>query len=64
MSLIEIIYRLTFLLDFNLIICHYFTYVNVFILVHLCVFEFVSVGLALVRFTLTKGAVVPKNCLF
>ena len=33
----------------NLIIHHYFTYVNAFTLVHLFVFEFASIYLSLVR---------------
>ena len=44
-----------------LITCHYYAYTNANILVHLSVFEFSSVGLKLVRFTLTKGAGVPQN---
>ena len=39
-SLVYIVHRLAFLLNFNLIIHHYFTYVNAFTLVHLSVFEF------------------------
>ena len=35
--------------------------INVFILVHLSVLEFASVGLALFRFALTKGTGVPEN---
>ena len=53
MSLVNIVYRLAFLLRFSLIIHHYLTYINVFILVHLSVFEFASIGLALDRFILT-----------
>ena len=51
-SLVNIVHRLAFLLIFNLIIHHYYTYVNAFILVHLSVFEFASIDLALVRFAL------------
>ena len=64
MSLVKIIYRLASLLEFNLIINHYCVYVNVFLLMHLTVLEFTSIGLALVRFTLKNGAGVPENCLF
>ena len=64
MSLVNIIYRHAFLLEFNFIIHHYCTYVNVFILVHLSVFEFASIGLASVRFTLKKDTGVPENCVF
>ena len=62
MSLVKIVHRLAFLLEFYLIIHHYCTYVNAFILVHLSVFEFASIGLALVRFILREGAREPGNC--
>ena len=55
-------YFLTYVCYINLITCHYYAYANVYILVPLSVFEFASVGLSLVRFTLTKGAGVPVNC--
>ena len=48
-------HRLAFLLNLNLIIHHYFIYVNAFTLVHLSVFKFASIDLTLVRFTLNKG---------
>ena len=38
MSLVKIMYGLVFLPKFNLIIHHYCTYINVFILVHLSIF--------------------------
>ena len=63
-SLVNIVHRLAFLLKFNLIIHHYFTYINAFTLVHLSVFEFASINLTLVRFTLKKGAGVPENYVF
>ena len=44
MSLVKIICRLAFVLESNLIIHHYCTCINVFILVHLSVFEFASIG--------------------
>ena len=62
MSLVKKIHRLAFLLEFNLIIHHYCTYVNVFILVHLSVIECASIGLTLVRFSLKKGTGVSENC--
>ena len=46
---------------FSLITCHYYAYANVYILMHLSVVEFASVGLAVVLFTLRKGAGVPEN---
>ena len=64
MSLVNIVHRLAFSLNSNLIIHHYFTYVNAFTLVHLSVFEFASIYLTLVRFTLTKGTGVPENNVF
>ena len=51
-----------FCLIFNLIIHHYYTYINAFTLVHLSAFEFASIDLTLVRFTLTNGTGVRKNC--
>ena len=61
MLLVNIVHRLAFLLKFNLIIHHYFTYVNAFTLVHLSLLEFASIYLTLVRFTLKKGTGVPEN---
>ena len=61
-SLVNIVHRLAFLLKFNLIIHHYFTYINAFTLVNLSVFEFASIYLTLVRFTQKKGTGVPENC--
>ena len=55
MSLIKIINSLEVLHIFSMIIHHCYTYVNVFILVHLSVFEFSSINLALVRFAQTKS---------
>ena len=43
---------------------HYNTYVNVFTLVYLSVFELASIDLTLFRFTLTKGTRVPENYVF
>ena len=60
-SFVIIVHRLDFLLKFNLIIHHYFTYLNAFTLVHLSVFEFALIYLALVGFTLKKGTGVPEN---
>ena len=37
------------------------SYVNVITLVHLSVFAFASIDLALVRITLTKGTGVPEH---
>ena len=45
----------------GLISHHYYAYVNVFMLLCFSVFEFSSVCLTLVRFTLTKNTGVPKN---
>ena len=45
----------------NLITCHYYAYMNVFILVHLSVFDFASENFALVCFTLMMVAGVLKN---
>ena len=64
MSLVNIVHRLAFLLNLNLIIHHYYAYINVFIFVHLYVFEFASIGLALVCFILTKDTGVPENYVF
>ena len=59
------IYMYIFLYNYiNLIIHHYFTYMNAFTLVHLLVFEFASIYLTLVRFTLKKGTGVPENYVF
>ena len=55
-------YGLAHLFYFNLIILHYYAYVDDVILVHLYIFEFASIGLALVCFTLTKGTGVPMDC--
>ena len=64
MSLVYIVHRLAFSPKFNLIIHHYYTYVNAITLVHLSVFVFTSLYLTLVRFTLTKGTGVPENYVF
>ena len=48
-SLVNVVHRHAFLLNSNLTIHHYFTYVNAFTLVHLSVFEFASIYVALVR---------------
>ena len=64
MSLVNIVYRLAFLHKFNLIIHHCYTYINVFTLVHLSVFECVSIYLTLVRYTLMKGTGVPEKYVF
>ena len=64
MSLVKIIHRLVFLLEFNITIHHYCTYIYAFTLVHLSVFELASVGLALARFTPKMCAGVPDNCVF
>ena len=53
MSIVNIVHRLAFLLKVNLISHHYNNYINVFILVHLSVFEYTSIGLTLVCFALT-----------
>ena len=45
MSLVNIVHRLAFLLRFNLIIHHYYAYINVFTLVHLSVFKIALVDL-------------------
>ena len=42
---------------------HYYANIHVFISVHFSGIKFASDGLALVRFTLTKGAGVPENYL-
>ena len=44
-----------------MIIHRYYTYINVSILENLSVYAFVSIDLALDRFTPTKGAAVPEN---
>ena len=49
---------------FNLIIHHYYTYINAFTLVHLSMFEFALIDLTLVSFTLMKGTGVPENYVF
>ena len=64
MSLVNIVNRLAFSLKFNLIIHHYYAYINVFILVHLSVFELASIGLTLVCFTQMKGTGVTEKCVF
>ena len=64
MSLVIIVHRFAFLLKFNLIIHFYYTYINALTLVHLSVFEFASIYLMLVRFTLTRGTGVPENYVF
>ena len=64
MSLANIVHRRTFCLKFNFIIHHYFTYVNAFTLVHLSVFEFASIYLTLVRFTLMKAQECQKIMCF
>ena len=61
LSLVNKVHTHAFLLKFNLIIHYYYTNINAFTLVHLSVFEFGWMDLALVRFTLMKGAEVPKN---
>ena len=43
MSLVKIIDRLAVLLEFNFMLHHYCTYINVFIFVHLSVLEFASI---------------------
>ena len=48
-SLVNVVPRHAFLLNSNLIIHHYYTYVNAFTFVQLSVFEFASIYLALVR---------------
>ena len=59
MSLVDIFHRLAFLPKLNLIIHHCYAYVNALTLVHLSLFEFVSIDLTLVKFTLTNGTGVP-----
>ena len=61
MSLVNIVHRCVFCLKFNLIIHHYYTYVDAFTMVHLSVFEFALIDLTLVSFPLTKGTGVPEN---
>ena len=61
MSHVNIVHRLALLLKFNLIIHHYYTYANAFTMVHMSVFEFASIYLPLVRFTLTRGTGVPEK---
>ena len=47
MSFVKIIYKLTHLFCFNLIIRSYYANINVFIFVHLfVVFEFASIGIS------------------
>ena len=53
-----------FRLKINLIIHHYYIYVNAFTLVHLSALEFASKNLTLVHFTLTKDTGVPENYVF
>ena len=61
MSHVNIVHRRAFCLKFNFIIHHNYTYVNASTLVHLSAFEFASIDLALVHFTLMKGTGVPEN---
>ena len=61
MSFVNTVHRRAFCLRLNLIIHHYYTYVDTFTLVHLSVFEFASIDLTLVRFTLMKSTGVPEN---
>ena len=61
MSLVNIVHLRVFFLKYNLIIHHYYTYLDAFTLVHLYAFEFASMDLTLVRFTLTKGTEVLEN---
>ena len=42
-SHVNVVHRLAFQLNFNLITYHHFTYVNALTLVHLSVFEFASI---------------------
>ena len=55
------VYGHAFLPNVNFLIHHYYAHINVFTLVHLSAFEFVSIDLTLVRFTQTKGTGVPEN---
>ena len=64
MSLESIVHRPAFLLMHNLIIQHYYSYVNAFTLVHLSVFEFASIDLTLVRLIQKKDIEVPENYVF
>ena len=64
MSLVNIVYRHAFLPKFNLIIHHYYTDINAFLVMHLSVFEFAPIDLTLVCLTLTKGTGMPKNYVF
>ena len=41
---------------------HYYSIINVFILLHLCVFLIARVDLMLVHITLKKGIWMPENC--
>ena len=61
MTLVNIVHRRAYCLIINLTIHHYYAYVNAFTIVHLFAFEFASIDLTLVRFTLTKGTGVPEN---
>ena len=61
MSLVNIVHLRVFCLKFNLIIHHYYTYLDAFTLVHSSAFEFALIDLTLVRFTLTKGTEVLEN---
>ena len=64
MSLVNTVHTLASSLRFNLIIHHYYTYINTFTLVHLSVFVFASIDLTLVSITLMKGTGVPGNYMF
>ena len=59
MSLVDIVHGIASFPKFNLIIHHYYTYINAITYVHLSVFELASIDLALVRFTLKKGTGEP-----
>ena len=48
-SHVNVVHRLAFQPNFNLITNNYFSYVNAITLVHLSVFEFASIYLTLVR---------------
>ena len=61
MSLVNIVHRFAFLLKVNLIIHHFYSYINAFILMQLSVFEFASIDLMLVRFTLKNDTGVPEK---
>ena len=49
MSLVNIVHLRAFCLKFNLIIHHYYAYVNALALVHLSAIKFASIDLTLVR---------------